>query len=44
VLGLNVVQFAVVNLVHGYWLLTGSGLAMIAASLAISYRRSHHAR
>lgn len=44
VLGLNVVQFTIVNLVHGYWLLTGSGLAVIVVSLGISYRRSHRAR
>jgi len=44
VLGLNIVQFTVVNLVHGHWLLTGSGIAMIAASLGSSYRWSHRAR
>lgn len=43
VLGLNLVQFTVVNLVHGYWLLTCSGLAVIATAVVISYRRSTRA-
>lgn len=44
VLGLNIVQFTAVNLVHGYWLLTACGLAVIAASLGISCRGAYRAR
>lgn len=44
VLGLNIVQFTVVNLVYGHWLLTACGLALIAATMVFSIRRSSRAR
>jgi hypothetical protein len=38
-LGLNLVQFVVINLVHGYWLLSLASLAVISGVLFISFRR-----
>lgn len=38
-LGLNLLQFVVINLVHGYWLLSLASLAVISGVLFISLRR-----
>ena len=43
VLGLNLFQFAVVNIVNGYWVLTAAGLSVSACAVVLSARRGMHA-
>ncbi|MBE0555837.1 MAG: carotenoid biosynthesis protein, partial [Proteobacteria bacterium] len=43
ILGLNLLQFLVVNLVHGYWLLSLGSIVVVAGVLIASARRGGYA-